>query len=37
MEMNFVFTGGGSPNSLVKISPIPLQKANKGIVTNISK
>jgi prolyl-tRNA editing enzyme YbaK/EbsC (Cys-tRNA(Pro) deacylase) len=37
MEMDVVFTGGGSPNSLVKISPVTLQKANKGVVTKIRK
>ena len=37
MEMDVVFTGGGSPNSLVKISPVTLQKANKGVVIKIRK
>jgi Cys-tRNA(Pro)/Cys-tRNA(Cys) deacylase len=37
MEMDVVFTGGGSPNSLVKTSPATLQKANKGLVTKIRK
>jgi prolyl-tRNA editing enzyme YbaK/EbsC (Cys-tRNA(Pro) deacylase) len=37
MEKDVVFTGGGSPNSLVKISPVTLQKANKGVVIKIRK
>ncbi len=37
MEKDFVYSGGGSENSLVKISPQELQKANKGRVVNIRK
>ncbi len=37
MELNDVYTGGGSPNSLVKISTNDLQKTNNGIVVKIKK
>ncbi|MBU0591608.1 YbaK/EbsC family protein [Candidatus Micrarchaeota archaeon] len=37
MEMKFVYSGGGSQNSLVKISTKELQKINGGIITKISK
>ncbi|UWG98971.1 YbaK/EbsC family protein [Dehalobacter sp. DCM] len=37
MEMDVVYTGGGSPNSLVIISSVTLQKANKGVVLKIRK
>lgn len=37
MEMNIVYTGGGSPNSLVKISTATLQNANKCIIAKVRK
>lgn len=37
MEKEIVYTGGGSPNALVKISTIQLQKANKGRIARIRK
>ncbi len=37
MEKEFVFTSGGSQNSLVKISPKELQRANKGQLVRIRK
>lgn len=37
MEMEFVYTGGGSPNSLVKISPAALLNANNGQILKIRK
>ncbi|CUB14767.1 MULTISPECIES: aminoacyl-tRNA deacylase [Bacillus] len=36
-ELTYVFTGGGSPNSLVKITVEDLLKVNKGIVVRIRK
>lgn len=35
MEMETVYTGGGSENSLVKIPSIELQKANQGQIVRI--
>lgn len=37
MEKNAIYTGGGSENSLVKISPKELQKANAGQIARIRK
>ncbi len=37
MEKDLVYTGGGSPNSLIKISTGELQKANNGLVVRIRK
>ncbi len=37
MEKDFVYTGGGSPNSLVKISIAELLSANGGIVARVRK
>ena len=37
MEKEFVYTGGGSESSLIKISTIELQKANKGKIIKIRK
>lgn len=37
IEKSQVFTGGGSEYSLVKISPVELVKANKALVTRISR
>jgi Cys-tRNA(Pro)/Cys-tRNA(Cys) deacylase len=37
MEKDFVYTGGGSPNSLIKISTKELQKVNKGLIVRIRK
>jgi len=37
MESDFVFTGGGSQFSLVKISPEALKKANSGNIVDIRK
>ncbi len=37
MEKDLVYTGGGSPNSLIKISPKELQKVNKGLIARIRK
>lgn len=37
MEMETVYTGGGSENSLVKISPQEIQKANQGQVVRVRK
>jgi prolyl-tRNA editing enzyme YbaK/EbsC (Cys-tRNA(Pro) deacylase) len=36
-ELTYVYTGGGSPNSLIKISVLELLKANKGTVVRIRK
>ncbi|HDR6248375.1 TPA: YbaK/EbsC family protein [Bacillus cereus] len=36
-ELTYIFTGGGSPNSLVKITVEDLLKVNKGIVVRIRK
>ncbi|MES5955442.1 aminoacyl-tRNA deacylase [Bacillus fungorum] len=36
-ELTYVFTGGGSPNSLVKITVEDLLKVNKGLVVRIRK
>ncbi|MEH6944572.1 aminoacyl-tRNA deacylase [Bacillus sp. JJ722] len=36
-ELTYIFTGGGSPNSLVKITVENLLKANKGLVVRIRK
>jgi prolyl-tRNA editing enzyme YbaK/EbsC (Cys-tRNA(Pro) deacylase) len=35
MEKEFVYTSGGSENSLIRISAKELQKANMGIVADI--
>jgi Cys-tRNA(Pro)/Cys-tRNA(Cys) deacylase len=35
MEMEFVYSGGGSDRSLVRIAPEELVKANKGLVVRI--
>ncbi|MFH1399435.1 MAG: YbaK/EbsC family protein [Candidatus Woesearchaeota archaeon] len=35
LEKHFVYGGGGSEQSLIKISPVELQKANKAIIANI--
>ena len=37
MELDVIYTGGGSPNSLVKISTNELLKTNNGIVVKIRK
>ncbi len=37
MEKETVYTGGGSENSLVKISPKEILKANKGMVVRVRK
>jgi len=37
MEKDFVYTGGGSPNSLVKINTAELLSANGGIVARVRK
>ncbi len=37
LEKEFVFTGGGSENSLIKISSKELLKASKGEIVNIRK
>lgn len=37
MERDFVYTGGGSTNSLVKISPGELARLNKGEIVRIRK
>jgi Cys-tRNA(Pro)/Cys-tRNA(Cys) deacylase len=37
MEKEMVYSGGGSENSLIKISAQELQKANQGQVVNIRK
>ncbi len=37
MEMETVYTGGGSENSLVKISPQEIQKVNQGQVVRVRK
>ena len=37
MEKDMVYTGGGSTNSLVKISPEELQKANQGQIVRVRK
>ena len=37
MEKEMVYSGGGSENSLIKISPQELQKANQGKVVKIRK
>ncbi len=37
MEMDTAYTGGGSENSLVKISAKELQRANQGKITTIRK
>lgn len=37
MEKNLVYTGGGSPKSLIKISTEELQKVNQGLIVRIRK
>jgi len=37
MEKEVVYSGGGSENSLIKISPTELQKANQGKIIRIRK
>ena len=37
MEVEKIYSGGGSTNSLVKISPQELQRVNGGTVVKISK
>jgi prolyl-tRNA editing enzyme YbaK/EbsC (Cys-tRNA(Pro) deacylase) len=37
IENSIVYTGGGSPNSLVRISPATLLRANNGQVVDIRK
>ena len=37
MEKEFIYTGGGSENSLVKISTKELQKANNGDIVRVRK
>ena len=37
MEKEFIYTGGGSENSLVKISTKELKKANKGEIVRVRK
>lgn len=37
METEFVYTGGGSPHSLTKISTKELQKINKGQIIRVRK
>ena len=37
MEKEFIYTGGGSPYSLTKISTVILQQINKGLVVRIRK
>jgi len=37
LEKKVVYTGGGSPNSLVRISPVVLQEANNALIAIIKK
>ncbi len=37
MEKSFIYSGGGSENSLLKITPKELQKANSGQITRVRK
>jgi prolyl-tRNA editing enzyme YbaK/EbsC (Cys-tRNA(Pro) deacylase) len=37
MEKEMVYSGGGSENSLIKISPQELQKANQDRIIKISR
>ena len=37
MEKDLVYTGGGSPNALIKISTQELQKVNRGLVVRIRR
>jgi len=37
IEKGVVYSGGGSENALVKISPAEIKKANNGIVVRIRK
>jgi Cys-tRNA(Pro)/Cys-tRNA(Cys) deacylase len=37
MEKEYVYAGGGSEKSLVKLTPVELQKANKGRIVRIGK
>ncbi len=37
MDKEVVYSGGGSQNSLIKISPVELQKANQGQIIRIRK
>ena len=37
MEKDYVYSGGGSQNSLIKISPVELQKVNQGQIIRIRK
>ena len=37
MEAHTVYGGGGSENSLIKISPKELQRANKGVIVRVRK
>lgn len=37
MEKEIIYSGGGSPNSLLKISSVELQRANKGKIQRIRK
>ena len=37
MEREIVYSSGGSENSLLKISPKEIQKANNGIIVRVRK
>jgi prolyl-tRNA editing enzyme YbaK/EbsC (Cys-tRNA(Pro) deacylase) len=37
MDKEMIFSGGGSENSLIRLSPIELQKANQGRIVRIRK
>lgn len=37
MKKAFVFVGGGTPNSLLKISPEEVQRVNQGVVARVRK
>ena len=37
MEREFVYSGGGSIHSLLKINPIEIQHINKGTIVHIKK
>ena len=37
MDKEIIYSGGGSENSLIKLSPVELQKANQGQIARIRK
>ena len=37
MDKEMIFSGGGSENSLIRLSPVELQKANQGRIARIRK